>query len=384
VAKIQTEKYGTVSILPVPAEAPVKETLNFLTDVMISYNGTEDRIALRKFARTRYSYTIPMDPSKVAGIFNSLYGSLRELWAVPLWTEAQRVTLEANAFRIECDTVNFDIDVSLPLLLWTDCGQWQVVQPNSVDQHGVLVSLPVTGMRSCWLVPLRLGRINGDALRHVNGYNGSLDITFDLIDLPFHSNQAPEQYKGEDIYFDPWILDGDSSLRKVQKREDSLDLDLGPVTVRSPWLHSRHTTPFKVILDNRADIHNHKQWLYRRAGRFKAFWLPSFESNLVLTSTGQLSTVLTIRSDGFKSHYERRHIAVRTAGAWLPREIETAVQLSEDVVQLTLTQALNVAAKDIIQICYLGLNRLSGDRVEINWIGNNVVMSSVELVEIEP
>lgn len=383
-AKVQTQQ-GELAILPFPAEAPVRETLAFLTDVMITHNGSEDRIPLRKFARQSFQYSMPIPPAQTAEAFNTLYSEIRSDWAVPLWNEMQRVTVARPAFFIECETELYDIREGGLVLLFADCGHWQVLDVASVTAEGIGVTTPVTDFNRCWLLPVRIGLIEGSVGRTVDGYNVRADVKFVCRDLPFTPPKvSPQQYEGRDLYTDPWLLDGVASSRKLEAKQNILDLDLGPVALRAPWLHTRHTSPLRSVLDGAAEVYAYREWLFRRAGRYREFWMPTFERNMRVTSTGTIGSVLTIKSDSYLQHKQRERVAIHTDEGWLIRRVESALQPSEDVIQLTLNSPLNVAAGAIKSISYLGLNRLNADKIELNWIGNSVVETAVEVLEITP
>ena len=57
-AKITTTLFGELAILPYQAEAPVKESLEFLTDVITAYDATEERLQLRSKPRQSFNYSI--------------------------------------------------------------------------------------------------------------------------------------------------------------------------------------------------------------------------------------------------------------------------------------------------------------------------------------
>jgi phage baseplate assembly protein gpV len=128
-----------------------------------------------------------------------------------------------------------------------------------------------------------------------------------------------------------------------------------------------------------------REWLHRRAGRYRAFWQPTFESDFRVRSMGTVTTSLIVASDDYLPHSAQRpHLAVEAAGVWYARTITDAVQLDADRVQLVLNSALNVAAERIARVSYLGLKRLDTDRVEMNWVGGGVCTVEMRLLELAP
>ena len=90
--------------LPQVAELPVTETISFLTDSFTNYDGTEQHIQLRSKPRQQFQYSIPIKYRDNADVFNSLYGAIREKWAVPIWSELQPVgNITSGAITINCE-----------------------------------------------------------------------------------------------------------------------------------------------------------------------------------------------------------------------------------------------------------------------------------------
>ena len=385
-AKITTTLFGELAILPFQAEAPVVETLEFLTDVLTSFNGNEQRLQMRTMPRQSFEYTIPLQAWQMASAFNTEYRAIRKRWAVPVWTQAQYVgEVTAHAATIACNTSLYDLRESSLAFLYVGPDNWQIVEISTKTGSLINVSNDLAYMNGAWLMPARKGWIQGNIDKPTNGYNGKSSLTFVIDDNLEITPAAPAQYSGNDIYYDASLLSGMTLARALQSRVDIVDYSLGKVTRRSPWTNARYGSPFRSLLNGPAEIKAYRDFLYRRAGKFRAFWLPTFESNLRVVDTGLVANFLTIENDDFLDYDIRTNIAIQsTAGVWYPRVISNPIQLINNRVQLSLSSALNVNAANIARVCFLGLNRFDTDRIEINWIGNNVAKSEVVITEITP
>ena len=121
-AKINTTLFGELPFLPQVAEIPVTETLSFLTDSIIHYDGTEQNIQLRSKPRQKFEYSIPIKYKDNADLFNTLSGAIRKKWAVPNWTDLQPVgNINIDATNINCDTVNFDLRANSLAMIFDGC-----------------------------------------------------------------------------------------------------------------------------------------------------------------------------------------------------------------------------------------------------------------------
>lgn len=385
-AKITTSLFGELAILPFQAEAPVVETLEFLTDVCNSFNGTEKRIQLRTKPRQSFDYTVPLQLWQAAKSFSTEYRALRKRWAIPVWTEAQYVgNIAAHAASITCDTTLYDLRANSLAFLYAGPESWQIVEVSTKTASSVNVSNDLFYMKGAWLMPVRLGWIADKIDKPTSGYAGKTSLKFEIDDSQEITPAAPAQYLGNDIYFDASLLSGGSLSRFLQSRVDIVDYDLGKVARRSPWINARYGSPHRSLLKGQSEVKAYRDFLYRRAGKFRAFWNPTFESNFRVVDTGTVTNILTVENDGFLDYMPRTNIAVQSvSGVWQTSVITSFQQIAGDKIQLTLAAPLNINSLDIYRISYLGLNRFDTDRIELRYIGNGVVESEVTVLEITP
>ena len=384
-AKITTSLFGELAILPHPAEVPVKETLEFLTDVLQSYKGKEQRLQLRSKPRHYYEYKIPVQVWNSAAAFNTEAGAIRKRWAVPVWTEAQFIgDIAEAAVSVSCNTSLYDLRANSLALLFVNYESWQIVEIVSKTSNSITPLNSLSAMNGAWLIPIRLGWIAGNIDKPTNGHNGKTSVMFEIEDSLSLVPPAPAQYLSKDIYYDAGLLSGDSVSRSIQQRADVVDYSLGPTARRSPWDFSRYGSPHRSIIEGASKMRDYKNFLFRRAGKFREFFIPTFENNLSCLNVGTVDSTLVVKSDSFIDYANfRTSIAVqRMNGTWLARGISNPVQIDLERIQLTLSSALNIQASDIARISFLNLHRFDADLIEITWIGNNVAESEVQILEI--
>ncbi len=369
-AKITTSLYGELAILPHPAEAPIKETLEFLTDVMQAYNGTEQRLPLRTKARQTFSYKIPLQAWHLASSFNTTYAAIRDRWAVPIWSEGQFIgNIASGAISIVCNTTFYDIRANSLAMIYGGYDNWQIVQIGTVGPSVANLASGVSEVDSAWLIPIRLGRIPGDIRKPTNGSVGSVEVDFEIEDALTFTPEAPSQYLSKDIYYDVPLLSDSMADNSVSKRLDLVDYSLGPKAYRSPWLNSQYGRPYFVSLEERSDIYEFKKFVYRRAGKFREFYMPSHEVNLRIRNESTITNTLLVDSDSFLDYASSRtKIAVQKIdGSWLLRTISNPVQIIGNRLQFTLSSSLNLNPSEIVRVSYLGEYRMEADRIEFSW-----------------
>lgn len=387
-AKIATNLFGELALLPFPAEAPVSETLEWMTDLLVSFNGTEEAIPLRNHPRQRFIYEIPEQPVDKLRSYIAFYNGLKLRWAIPMWTEGQFVGgVVINTQTIPVDTTNVDFRANSLALLYQNQDKWQVVEIASVAADSITIVGFTQAFQSAYLVPVRLGYLDGNVDRSSNGFSNRTKVRFELTDHQALPEAAPPQFLGDDLYVVPGLLNGSTQEQVLTTQVDRIDYDLGLVERRYPWINPRDRRPKYVVLDGLDEVRDFKAFLMRRQGRFRRFWEPTFERDLRHANTGLVESILKIQAaDGFTDYTPTRlHIAVATAdGTWHCRTVSSVADPSFGVVDLTLDTPLNIQASTIRFVSYLGLRRLDTDRVELNWIGGGVVRAGIATVEIQP
>lgn len=383
-AKITTVLFGDLALLEFQPEAPAGESLEFLTDIMESRNGLEQRLQLRSKPRQYVNYTIPLQSWNIAQSFNTSYGAIGKKWAVPIWSEAQYVgTINSSAVTITCDTVLYDIRASSLALLYAGENSWQIVEIGTITSTYVNVTNTLDYMLNCYLIPIRLGWIEGQLPSSTNGYNKKTTVTFEIEDNLAITPSAPTQYLSDDIYYTPPLLSNGSLTKTIQVAMEKMDGELGIIKRQFPWTNVRYASGYNTITIDRTEYASYKNFLYRRAGKFRQFWMPTFEQNLRLVSTGTITTTILIEGDDFDSYTFRPHIAILANGVWYPRIVSNPVAQPLNRIQLTLDTALNISVSQITIISYLGLNRLNTDRIEMQW-AEGIMESNINILELTP
>lgn len=385
-AKITTQLFGELAILPYQAEAPLKESLEFLTDVIKAQDATEERLQMRSMPRQSFNYSIPLQAWRTAAAFNTEYGAIRKNWAVPIWTEAQYIgTIGAGLLSIDCNTSLYDLRPQSLAMLYSVCGDYQVIEIDEVFSNHITLLADTEYVAGAWLMPVRKGWIQGNIDKPTNGHNGKSSLIFVIDDNPTITPAVPAQYLGDDIYYDAPLLSSGSLSASLSQQQDITDMSLGPVARRTNWNRPQYGKPWRSLFTTPEEVRSFREFLYRRAGKFRRFWYPTFENNMRVANTGNITTTLVIQSDSFIDYASlRTHIAIQANGVWHPRAISNPVQVSATQVQLTLSSALNVRAETIARTSYLGLHRFDADRIEFNWQGGGVVETNVQVLELSP
>ncbi|WP_180033344.1 hypothetical protein [Acinetobacter sp. YH12233] len=401
--KIQTS-YGEVHVLTNCPLLDSTESLEWMTEVHESFDGSEERYPLRDAPRQILNFNYTQLRKAMGGLFHMLYANLRKQWGIPLrqvkrsipdMTDDDYIILDAT------DTIA-DLRVGFAFIESGEGGQvveivnrgrYIIVQEEIRDpetdkviqeliteyQDGFQLAANVT-VTNAVIMPLRICIIDGDASINAGGFWSNASVVFRVLaeDLPEHEGDVPEQYKGNDLYWKPLILDGDSLEMTLTQHQNIVDGAIGGFQQYTHHAKPKYLKPFTSVLKDWSEFNAYRRFLFRRSGRFQAFWMPLYEKHLNILNTGNITTSLSTNTK-YIVEADRKHIAVkRKDGSWSAHEITSRTGGS-----LTISPAINAHRNDIKTICYLGLHRLDADRIEFQFLGAGKSRITVPIVEID-
>lgn len=374
------------AMLAAQPEAPASEQLSWTTDVSVSKNGLEERIQVQTAPRQQFEYTYPATAVRKTVLFNTVWGSLGKEWLVPIWPQAQFLgAVSAGVTTLPGVDTEAEFRPAGLALLWQSEAVWQVVGVQSSGSGAVVLSTVTQAFDSAWLMPLRKGAILDNVTRELTGHEASFRISYVILDNEALAPAAPAQYLSDDVYTDESMMKGDRASDDMLSNLDVFDPGMSALVFYQNWTHSKLAHSQRVVCEDRAEAWALREFLHRRAGKYRAFWQPSFENDLRLESTGSIvSTVRFAKDDYLRHAADRVHLAFDVNGSWMFRAVTNATQFDPDTVELTLDTALNVAADTVRRVCWLGLKRLNTDRIEIQYPGGGTAETEFRLLEIAP
>lgn len=378
-----------LGLIPLQPKRPLVESLEWLTDITPSYNGGEEPNSMRTLARQAFRTEFTAQPDDSRDVFNTVYGGLVRQWAIPIWAQAQSVgSILAGTDVLALDTTFCDYRVDTPVFVTNGCGEWQYAYITAVNVDSIELDRDLDVMRAAFAMPVRVGRIISTPSKQTRGYDTRWVIEYEVDDNVDYEPDAPTQFYDDDIYFDYNLLteSGGPVTQQFVTQRETFDFKTGIVEEFTPWTNNRTTQPYRILKTTQAEAWELRQFLYRRRGKWRPFWLPTFEADLRVTSTGALTTTLLVQLDSYLPWAEvRSNIAVKkTDGTWLARRITDAIVSAPGIAQLTLDASLAINASAIEFVSWLGRKRLDADKIEMQYIGNNHCTTSFPLIEIAP
>lgn len=362
------------------------ERYEFKTDIHQSFDATsEERIPLRDQARQSLKYSLLAARAENPEVFNNIYAWMRNEFLVVQPLERATVGDLSGDF-IEVDTSNMGINIESLILIYsnqnyqvrevTEIGRYEVIDDIATYIDGYRLNAAVT-LSSATIYPLRKCIVIGNVSAQVNGI--ILKPVFNLLvtdSVEYPISENPTQFKGDDLYFTPLLLNGDYLEINFEQHQAIVDGEIGQFWQFTHWINPLINKNFRVIMRNRQEYIDYKKWFYRRRGRLNPFWMPSYQNNFNFISRSASS--ITVKNDNYLS--DRKNIAIKANGVWTAHSV-TSTSVSGENIVMNLTPQPPV---NIERVSYLGLYRLNSDAVEFYFKGADIVEATVPIVELSP
>lgn len=360
---------------------PVVESLEWLTDVMLTHGGIEQRAGLRGTPRRALEYALTtLDRQQTNVLETVLLGWQSRLFAVPVWTDVQTLEVDVtmDSTVIACNTDGFEFTENGLALLWDGANAYESVEVAAPVAGFLLLK---AGTLHTWkagtrLYPIRLGRLQARQSldRHTAHHVGG-KVQFSLDDHPgVVADDTGPVYEGYRVYAgrNNWREPVETEM--VRQIED-LDYQTGKFWRDDLSGLAAILKSWQWTLGSRAEIVAFRAWLHARGGRLNPFWSISQAIDMeVVAAVGAADTAITVRNIGYHrfiaGRVDRRHIAIRTvAGTTYYRRITASSEVDAASETLAIDSAIGVLLQpaDIASVRFMHLTRLEGDAVEIEW-----------------
>lgn len=372
-----------IVMFPLRPEAPLTETVEFLTDVMEHIDGSEQRVAVRTHPRQAFEFRLALDGVERQFAENLLYDWQSRVFGVPVWTEPAFLTSAASVGQSSVnvdETAVRDFRVGGLAIVFTDRFTFDAQEIASIGPTSITFTSPLTfdhgvgtqvlPLATCYATPLIRGRraLNDDE---------ELNVRFRVID-----NNRGDAFADASAFASlnsrP-LLDGPNAAERamtvtLQRRLVQFDNAVGRISVASPWSRHRKSAVKGFVTHDRQELYDVRRLLHFLRGRQIAFYLPTFQNELTPTINLQDSTpTINIANVGFARFAQQRSPSrgilrvVQKDGTTLTRNIVSSGEIDSrnETITVDVVWPSEIAIDDIERIEYVELVRADTDRFEI-------------------
>lgn len=373
-----------VVMIPFPYEVDVIERLQFLTDVIPALDGHEQRIALRKNPRQFFDVRYALDLVERQRFETLVFDFSAGVFGLPLKHEELLLTaatsVGATLYPV-ANALDIDLRVGGLAVVISDSVTFDVIEIQAVTD--TLITAVATSLNAypagTPIMPLRTTTISSGipVTRHPVELE-EFRMTFRVTDNDTGA-LAGDTTPGFWSTFNSRVLFDDCNVingpvgNELTRRLWTIDNKTGLVNVSSIWDRNKRKSQKGFLARNRAEILTLRKLFIGLRGKQKAFYLPTFISDLTLDAdlvTG-LDT-MDIVSVGYTRFAQTRlpftllHIEF-TDDTVLDRVVQSSVIVSTTVERLTMdtTWPANRTVSETRRIEFYELVRFDSDEMRL-------------------
>lgn len=357
----------------------ILETLEWMTDVLRSPSGAEQRRSLRPFPRRSFEFSIALQGGDRAFFNNLVFAHGAHDWYLPLWHDSHYLDADVGVddFVIPCSTAAGNFRVGEFLFIGQGGSRkFEIVEVLSISGGNVTLVEPLDNawMAGTQIYPVRLARFTEQpAPRRESDNTVTSQIRFRII----------EQNGGIPV---PSGLDTYRSFNVLSVvPDDNETLDLGYERILEevdnqtaiPLIYDSANISFPVqkhswALNGRSEHSEFLSLVYDLRGKARPLWLPTFFEDFTLAAEGAAgSTSLHVANVGYTAtggpRDSRRDIMIELLdGSRLYRRITASTALGDAEVLAVDSPLPALSFTNVFRISFMALNRLNQDQIELN------------------
>ena len=381
-------------------KSALKETLQWKSGVLRSFDGDEQRQSLLERPRLRLEFNYLLNSQNdIATLTNKVFGWDLRTFAVPRWQDRSGLTSAASISDtvVNCATANLGFYDGGLALIYVSPTVWEVLDILTVGASSLTMELPV---RNNWsagtkVFPVYIGQLPSRMKwKKITAgvWSGRVKFEADPVQtepyLPAAS--APLTYSGQELYMKKpnWR----SPISETSNSNVFIsDYGFGAVQPESHSDFAEHSRRYAWLCKNRAEIALFMEFLARRKGRVVPVYMPSWDSDfeLVRDAAGTENT-LELRDNSYTydigNHPAKNTlIALRKDGTYVVCTVDYSILNSEGNMELYMVSDLgsDLYMSDISRISYCDLRRMQSDTVKLVWHTGGVLEATLNFISVK-
>jgi hypothetical protein len=376
------EQAGLPQAWPFPVQQPIREILEWRTDVLQSREA-EQRIALRPVPREIVTYAHVLDAAGITRATELVRAGFTTEWLVPLWSMTSRpgVDLVETDLVIPMDTSLGDWRGPGHAVVATDGGEAHAIEVAAVFPDRLELASPVgVALADVLVAPAQRAILTAPVeITRRRQSLGTVTASFTLRDGADLGATPYPSHLGLDVLTEPTVL-RQPLAESVSQAVEMVDNGFGPLAIEPvrDYLQRRSSI---TLVDYGAEARwTRRRWLHSLRGRQRAFWLPTWGRELVLQEPlTAASTSMVVGPIADPGSLVGRQVMFDLPAGPIFREITGAAFDA-------LGHRLDIAAPGVLvpaetPVHFLTRVRLDADRIELEHTATRTEMS-VAVIEV--
>ncbi len=375
-----------VVLIPFEYENDVVERLSFATNVIATLDGREQRIATRKQPRQLFEVRYALEGIDRQNFQALMFDFSDGVLGLPLYHETVHLTAATSVAATSYPVVGaLDVDFRVGGLavIITDRNIFDVIAITAVTDTLISAGDPSVNAYPIGtkLMPLRTttAATTMSVSRHINNRE-DIRVRYESTDNDtgaLAGSTTPgfwSTFNSRVLFDDCNVVEG-ASAHELNRRLWRIDNRTGKVSVSSIWDRNKRKSLKGFVARSRADILTLRKLFIALRGRQKAFYLPTFISDLTLNAnlvSGQVT--MDVESIGYSRFAQDRlpftliHFTFAD-GTTLDRTIQSSVIVSTTVERLTVDTSwpANRTVAETERIEFYELVRFDTDELRLDY-----------------
>lgn len=356
------------------------EVLEWLTDVMTSPTGSEQRRSLRYFPRRTFEYTLAAAGDERTLLDNLLISYSAQRWYLPLWHDVNftEAAIAVGQKIVPCSTVSTSkiVPGSVAILIGDSPYDTELVEVESVDGSGLTLT---TAVSRAWPNGSRLysTRIAKFTDQPEPSKRSDAVVTSEVRFQIVEANRDHEEVVTLDVYrgFPVLPLEPDERTplnngieRMLVELDNQTSIPIWRDTASKPFTYQQYAW----VLEGRSELTQFENLLQVLRGRAQPLWVPTFMQDMVLAaSVAANAQTLVVQRCGFTltggPRPDRQDIMIETAAGRIYRRITASAFNSQgqEVIAIDSPIPSGFSPSAVVRICFIILMRLNQDSITI-------------------
>lgn len=375
------------------------ENLAWLTDIMASRTGSEQRRAMRQWPRRQFEFDVDVQGGARSMFTSMISGHSTSTWYIPVWSE---VDVVQNPLSIGTTTVtlfepNRTQFVALGVAYLTDGNpfNFELVEVLSATSTTLTLAAGVTRnwSRGTLIYPVteaHLTDVPDQSKSSSNVVSASvrfLETVPGRSRSPLATNPLTAVYQGFPVLYMP-----PNDSKRLSMRLDNMttisDNKTSIQTIRNDAGRVFVVNEYIWILNGRREHHNFIRMIEDLRGRAMPIWLPTFMDDLTLSApvaagdTHIMVNPCGLTRSGGITRPDRKYILIETVGGVrYYRELIGAGLWADGRERLDIGVSIpaDIGIENVLRISFMELCRLNHDEVDIQHYADNMGASEVML-----
>lgn len=380
---------------PIEWRAGFEEDIAWRTALIVSRDGTEQRIGQRVKPRITYSFACTLANDSFRAALNRVAEGQGREFLIPYPREGVALTVDApvgSTVQTVAEVPSWLTGASQAALVPPGLSTAELVDVAAAGGSTVLLDTPLihAAPAGSKLMQLRSGQFSGGVtLRAITNTVATAGVEFDAdpIATPLATYPAaPLTYGGRELWDTAPNWAG-GVQHEFQQEHIDLDLDRGPVDAFFPVRYTGRSVQMQYLLRTPDQIDALLGLFYRCRGRQKTFYTPLWASEL--RPNGNILPGATVRFrgrelfDAYADSIMYRKLAFKLPSGLLYRDV-SGMAISGDDTVVTVSEALPGITLAELRWCgWLARCRFASDRLSLQWLTDGAAQATITIMTLE-